>query len=390
MTPETVDSADLYDLMRAALTIGDTALAQKTVIHHASKVTRSVSERAGVFVDAIGFALQTMGPAQDRSPEIHPTQREWAESMVPLLMALGPDAKGAIYQVFEYRRSDAFRRHDTAAIVRLGIELSTYVQGLKTLSHRDSMEMRVVFSDSIEIVKYQRDPNLIQTIRRLADRYIEWTPDNDTLRLFAQGNVEAAIKFVKYYGTPAPTSFSAFRRYPSDAPAGPVPGRVTIIGYIEELGTGFIEPYLASLRRLHEKYHAQGLDIMLIARTQGYAWGSPPLDAAQEAKAIGWYYREHLKLPFTILVFSQQFSRRSDGRLIAQGIDDQIPQIGPRSEWRPWWGYIISRDGAIVRQINRTEWAHRREKELEDYIRREIAIPASAQASTSGRGASDQ
>jgi hypothetical protein len=390
MTPESVDSADLYDLMRAALTAGDTALARKTVVYHASKMTRSVNERAGVFVDAIGFALQQEGGIQQQNPEIHPTHPEWVESIFPLLMAIGPDAKQAIYSGFGYRRRDAFGRFDTAAIVRLTTELSAFIQGLRIQDRQDSVEMRRIFSDSMEIVRYQRDPNLAQTVRRLGDRYIEWTPENDVERLIAQGDVEGELRYGKFYGTPAPTSFSPFRKYPSDAPVGPVPGRVTLVGFIERLGSGFMDPYLAALRRLHEKYHAQGFDIMLIARTQGFAWESPPLDSLQEAKLIGWYYREYLKLPFTILIFSQPFSRRSDGRLVPQGIDGQIPLIGPFSEWRPWWGYIISRDGTIVRQIFRTEWTHRREKEIEAYIRRELAIPASTRASTSGRGDSDQ
>jgi hypothetical protein len=357
----------LYDLMAAAIKVGDTALARSTMLYYASKVTRSVRERGFVFVDAMELALTS-----------HPTQRAWAESLFPLVVALGADGLDPLKEAFQLRWTDAHLRFDTAAFVRIGIDRDTIFRSLIAAGAiQDSTQLGPIFNDSMVLVRLHRNPDYLETMRRLGDRYVAMWSSSDAGRMGAEGEVDVTLGTAKILGTPAPPPFTMFRHYPATAPTGPVRGRVTIVVYPERLGQGFIEPHLATLRRLHEKYHDRGLDIMLVAQTQGFAWGSPPLDSAAEAKLIGWYYREHLKLPFTVFVTPAEFERLSDGRF-KRNPSKSIPKIGVHRYWRPWWGYIVARDGTIAGHINRTEMAHEREAMIEAHVRRELDIQTRA------------
>ena len=113
---------------------------------------------------------------------------------------------------------------------------------------------------------------------------------------------------------------------------------------------------LAVLRRIYERYHDQGLDVILSVSTQGYRWGSPPLEPEKEAKILGWYFREYLRLPFSILVEETQFDRLPDGRRM------------PKPAEQTMMSGLIGRDGTI-----RGFPSQLSEEELDAYVRRELA-----------------
>lgn len=368
MSPENVDSAQLYDLMAAAIKAGDTALARRAAVYHAAKITGGAREQGYVLFDAMqhGFASR-------------PSQVEWAESLFRHIVTLGPDALDPMRDAFSLRSQIAWTRFDTATLFRIDHDRDTIFKRLIAEGVvEDSSDLGVIYMDSISVVRHQRSPGFRDEMERIGHRYVEMYSGSDLGRIMAMGSLEGIMGTARILGTSAPPPFKMFSHYPASAPLGPAPGRVTVVGYIEGLGEGVMEPYLATLRRLHEKYHDSGLDIILIAQTQGFAWRSPPLDTAEEAKLIGWYYREHLKLPFTIFVAVADFGRLSDGR-ITRKPSRSFPQIGVYRYWRPHWGYIVARDGTIADQINRTRRVHESEARLEAIIRRELDIQSHAQ-----------
>ncbi len=367
MTPQSVDSAQLFDLMVAAIKVGDTALARNTVVYHASKITRGVRERGFVFVDAMELAF-----------EGRPSQWVWAESLFPQILALGADAQEPLTAALQLRWSDAHARFDHAALARLDADrVATFQRLFAEGKVKDSSFLGLTYEDSIDVVEFQRGPNFRETMQRVGDRYVAMASGSEIGRTMAEGLVDVRLGTTKLFGAPAP-QLAMFQRYPTDAPTTPVPGRVTLVAYIDKLGNGLFEPYLATLRRLHEKYHDRGLDIILIAQTKGYAWESPPLDSTQEAKLIGWYYREHLKLPFTVFVSKADFGRLSDGR-ITRGRSKEKPTIGVYRYWRPWWWYIVARDGTIADHINGPSVSVREENRVDAIIRRELDSQLRAQ-----------
>lgn len=61
-------------------------------------------------------------------------------------------------------------------------------------------------------------------------------------------------------------------------------------------------PLSTYIRRWAAQYGNHGLAITLVTHTQGYAVRSTALLPAAEAQALGWYFRDYLKLPVTLAV----------------------------------------------------------------------------------------
>jgi len=71
---------------------------------------------------------------------------------------------------------------------------------------------------------------------------------------------------------------------------------------------------LAMLRRLHDAYSAQGLDIVVLTSTHGYFRAMPMLSSAVEMDSLGSYFHGYLHLPATVAVEITEFSHLADGR----------------------------------------------------------------------------
>jgi hypothetical protein len=100
---------------------------------------------------------------------------------------------------------------------------------------------------------------------------------------------------------------------------------------------------MAMLKRVYDRFHSRGFDILLILKTQGFSWSSPPLTPEEEAKTIEWYYRGYLKLPFNIMVDVTPFTVRDDGIR-------EPGQIAFEREYSLPSQAIIGRDGRIFSQ----------------------------------------
>jgi len=353
MTPRSVPPVELYNLTRVALRLGDTALARQTVEYHLSITTTNPRARGYVLVDAISGAA-----------EARPIQFPFIESMLPKVSALGKGAVDAGVLAYTLAQAVAHDRFDTTRREQFSAARHALI---KTLTTEEKKALRVdlgsVFSDSLEIVWYHVVPNLSSAVKRLGE---QWAAANGTEKTqFAHAVIYMATTLGAIVGQPAPT-VNVLKRYPADAPLVPVPGKVTIVMNVRSIGRGMLDGTMARLRRMHERYHDRGLDIVLVARTAGYAWASPPLVAEAEANLFEWYYREHLKLPFSVLVEETSFGKRPDGRRVAQKTPFQ-------SKWDPIEpnGYIVGRTG-IVKAVN---YGFHSEAELEGYLLRELAEP---------------
>jgi hypothetical protein len=121
-----------------------------------------------------------------------------------------------------------------------------------------------------------------------------------------------------------------------------VPGKETLLVHTQK-GQGYMSSQMAMLRRLYDKYHKAGLEIILVVPTQGFSWSSPPQTPEEEAKTDEWYFFDYLKVPFTVVIEQTQFTRKPDGRLVP----------GPTAFGRqyPVGSVLVGRDGKIY-----TEW----------------------------------
>lgn len=81
---------------------------------------------------------------------------------------------------------------------------------------------------------------------------------------------------------------------------------------------------LARLRRLQEKFGDQGVQVVVSAPPlddTALTFLSPKLSPADEANTVAWYYLEHLRLPFTLVVpDSAQAMKNQQGYQLGQAI----------------------------------------------------------------------
>lgn len=98
----------------------------------------------------------------------------------------------------------------------------------------------------------------------------------------------------------------------------PTPGKVTLFLPVR-LGLSRAEDgnevEIGIYRRLYGKYANDGLEIVLVADIQGYAFASGPLEPLDEAKAAAWFFHGWMKLPFPVAVFDREKSTLPDGRI---------------------------------------------------------------------------
>jgi hypothetical protein len=358
MSPETVAPAQLYNFVRLALRIGDTALARQTVEYHLSVTPGQTREQGYIIADAI-----------DEAAKNRPAQLRFIESLLPLFSKLGKEASRAAGDAYRRAYGAAHDRFDTAAMLRFSHAREALIKGL-TPEERQSygLALGAVFEDSLDIVWYQSIPNLPSVAQRLTEQWAIAGKMEHTA--FAQGIIALMTTTATIPGM-SPPVFKIFKHYPTNASPTPTPGRVTIVMPTQRRGEGRLDRTLAMLRRLHERYHARGLDIMLVGKTLGYAWASPPLAPEDEAKLLGWYYREHLQLPFTILIEETSFTTKPDGRRVATP-SPFLETYRPA----PLRGYIVGRDGTI-KTFN---YGFHSESELEAFVTRELGAPGASRS----------
>jgi hypothetical protein len=123
------------------------------------------------------------------------------------------------------------------------------------------------------------------------------------------------------------------------------------------------------LRRLAAKYAARGLDITVLARTQGYL-GGDVIAPDSEAVRIRQYFLDELKLPVTLGITLSDFGRRSDGRLTLRSAVNEVA-YQPES-FVPLPTFLVDAHG-IVRLSTRL--ARENEALLDDMIAELLTQP---------------
>lgn len=354
MTPGTVPYAELYNFTRAALWVGDTALARQAVEYHLSVSPDDARERGYILVDA-------MVEARDSRP----MQLSFLESLVPKFAELGEGAARAHADAIGILRQVAHYQFDTTRMLKYSAERESLIQSLTPeVRKKHNLSLGNVFSDSLEIIWYKLIPDLAPTIERLGN---QWATAGEVDRDFARVVIAMATLAGEMAGKDA-KSVDMYKRFPSNASLIPQKGRVTLVLALNRIGRGRMDNTLSLLRRLHDRYHEHGFDVILVGRTSGYAWDSPPLNPDDEANLFGWYYREYLNLPFSVFVEETSFYKKPDGRKVAEPTPFQS-MYKPLSLTR----YLIGRDGTIT-PLN---YGFHHEVELEAYLKRELGKPAS-------------
>jgi hypothetical protein len=98
----------------------------------------------------------------------------------------------------------------------------------------------------------------------------------------------------------------------------------------------------ATVRRLHDKYAARGLDIVFMLATEGYFRSQLESQPTDEAAVLNGWYRDYLKLPVALAIEISQFGRLPDGRR------KNTPAVNRRNYDHGLPGVLVGKDGKVV------------------------------------------
>lgn len=311
-TVATVESRELVDLIELALSLQNVPLATAAVdrrIHEA----KTPHEQGRALLDAV-IAFRSAHPSQMRTAESFLGRFDALSSNAPwwkllarsTLIPFGPDT-------IDTARVGRLYRDNLAAYQTLPMKARTFLA--------DHTGGDVYVADVIDGLN---GVPLAERCNHLADAYLAWPQlaqtDNaaelkDTVDGWDATSRRFAEKFVrrpcladtvpdrqKMPQWPAGTWYAPGSITPAGAPIVPTPGHVTWV-VDATLGNGRIDPQLAQVRRVYDKYHSAGLDVFLVVRTEARSvWASPPLTPAQVATVTAWYFHDYLQLPMPLLV----------------------------------------------------------------------------------------
>lgn len=337
MRPDNVDEMDLSDLLELNAIIGDTARILQVVNYYEDLEHIDLTRKFRFMHDAVRAAGVFRTPARI----------EFARSILRRLQSYGEASIAQVGSVWDGIHSDATRRFDTAAVLESWAQRTEYFSGFTEEQQKAATpDRRIIFTprnqyeERTAIALYKRPEQLDDTLKMYADSA-------------SGGNHALLFDISRYIGVVTsrigkpPSEMELVGAFPAGASATPQQGKVTLYYRIQEgdiMGV-HMRPRYAILQRLHQKYHEQGLKIVIVTAVQGYMWGSAPLEPEKEAELHAWYFRNYLKLPFTVLANRQNLIRLEDGRirrmplLFDRYYDEDGKYVGRNM------GYLVGRDG---------------------------------------------
>lgn len=135
----------------------------------------------------------------------------------------------------------------------------------------------------------------------------------------------------------------------------PVPGKVTLLIFLEPSQGDYMYETHAVVRRLVATYGARGLDVTYVVRTSGY-FRRELVRPDTELVKIKWYYLDMLKLPVALAVWKAERDKRDDGRMMIRWAPNETAYHG-------WGPFLVDRTGVIrlvmpVSRDNEAIWDH--------------------------------
>jgi hypothetical protein len=326
---------ELDNMERLAIALGDSVTLTAAINRHLSLATND-SARASVLFNAFN-ALAYIKP----QPLPYPRRFAWANATLARLDAMGASARvPRLLAHINMATLMTTARFDTTALLREDATIRR-IRTLLTDQDRQTLdfaypELTTLITDSLAVAVYRNDPDLKAHIRATVGRELQVLTHVDAQKkefVILERERSAAL-----IGVPAPPIVGNYWFPDAKSHGTPQSGKVTLVRWVVK-GQGLLTSDLAALRRLYDKYHDDGLEIVLLLRTEGYSWASPPLSPADEAKTIAWYYRKHLGLPFTIVVDETPFTTKPDGRRVAGSVPFVKEYAGGAT--------LVGRDGRI-------------------------------------------
>ncbi len=338
MNTQTVEEVDLYDLLELSAVSGDT-ISMLNVVHYYNDLKNVESYRKIYFLmDAVEKARVYRVPGRVA----------FARSTLDKLKTYGSESILQTVRVWNNLQSDFGTRFDTTAMLRTWAEQIAYFAKFTQEQMKASNPDRISpfdstykFNDLMILAAYKHVPQLKDTLEVYGSAVKKATPSSAQI-------VDIQTHVITSRLGKDPSEMELVAGFPEGTTAVPEKGKVTLYYRFTARGLGpRVSRTFANLRLVYDKYHKDGLEIVIVTELQGYMAGSPPLEAEQEAKVHAWLIRDYLELPFAVLVNRNNTVKLEDGRIMRKPIlfDQYFSEDGVYKGSNA--GYIVGRDGKV-------------------------------------------
>lgn len=334
-----VDEMDVHHLLELNAVAGDTT-GMRRVIDAYSNLTNIEEYRKIAFLNDASL----MANRHRVSGRI-----EFAKSILEELKSYGDQSIAQTARIWGGLQNGARVRFDTTELLEMWDEQLKYFSQFteeqmkaSTPDNRSPFEPVVMMNKDLRtLAVLKRAPNLQDTVHAygnaITKRFLHWTK-----------SIEYENHIITSRLGRDPSDMELVLGFPEGTTPVPEAGKVTLYyRFLAKSLSPRASAALMNLKRLHDKYHKDGLEIVIVTELKGFLAGSPPLEPEQEARLHAWLIRDYLGLPFGVLVNRQGISKLADGRIVRH------PTLFDRffeEEGKPGAGnagYIVGRDGKI-------------------------------------------
>ena len=331
-TLQNTDSLQWPSLFDLAVMSGNDSLARTVVARRlettATPQGRQAIERATVSA-YLGQPADGLHPAQPARPDLAAMlESQWDQQMSPS----GPVDVKALAQAVQWHSNllqYGAQIHDEALVDRELQKISALAHTLTVPSTTMAAVGGALYAGYVAKMRfaYLASPDSMRPVAVQAQHDLQrfssdsicpqgWGGTSTACRAASVDTVEAWLTRPLGYTTNAQT-WRVHADYwfpPKGQPADtvfPTPGKVTLVvhqilmcsldeEWIVYFGCGSEE--LDAIRQYVHRYGAQGLQVVMVSSTHGWAYLSGALTPRQEAERIRWYYQDFFGLPVTVAV----------------------------------------------------------------------------------------
>lgn len=336
----TVPDAQVLPMLDLGLALGDDAL------------IRAATARAEKIIKALPPAKRTWTTEQLALSFLTASPSRITEAR-HYLHALDEMGKPAAYERFSTHYVTASLAFSAGEVAIADTETKALLAAFSDLGHAEQLNLADTlvhaYSVRTDVLKLTRNRDAVLAMLDSAKNTIMPLEENggpwaNYQKANAAGYLEALRRQANGLGLKAATLHAERWYGPVGDTIFPKPGRVTLVITSHPAALSF--PVIATIRRLHDEYAPQGVDIVLSTFTTGWFRMTVTPKPAEEMDDFQQWFMDFLHLPIAVAAEESQFGRLPDGRRQNEpGPNLKAYSFGPNA-------VLVGKDGKIRVVLN--------------------------------------
>jgi hypothetical protein len=339
-TIATVPDAQVLPMLDLGLALGDDVL-----IHAATA-------RAEKIIKALPPARRPWMTEQLVLSFLHASPSRLTEAR-HYLHTLDEMGKTAAYERFSTHYVTASLAFTAGEVTMADTETKASLRAFSELGHAEQINLADTllraYAVRTEVLKLTRNRDAVLAMLDSAKNTVMPLEENggpwaNYQKANAAGYLATLRRQVNGLGVKAATLHAERWYGPSGDTVFPKPGRVTLVIMSHPAALSF--PVIATIRRLHDEYAPQGLDVVLSTFTTGWFRTTVTPKPTEEMDDFQQWFMDFLHLPIAVAAEESQFGRLPDGRRQNEpGPNLKAYSFGPNA-------VLVGKDGKIRVVLN--------------------------------------